>query len=51
VRQKCDTGVISSTESAWHGGTAVPHLVAIAKRKNPELLRSGARHKPGTEFF
>jgi hypothetical protein len=51
ARQKGDTGVISSTQSPWHGGTAVMHMAAIAKPKNPELLRSGPRHKSGTEFF
>jgi hypothetical protein len=31
--------------------TAVLRFAAIAKRKNPELLRSAACHKSGTQFF
>ncbi len=29
----------------------MPHLVAIAKRKNLEILRTRPRHESGTEFF
>jgi hypothetical protein len=29
----------------------MPHLVAIAKRKNLEILRTPPRHESGTEFF